>query len=122
MENGQFPPETSGNPRGRPKGSKNQITILKQALELELRERASYRIRDVLDKAVELALEGNVTMIKLLLEMHMSRNQHAEDELDGKSKVQILVQNLTAKPANTVVSKSNGDVIDAEIVNDSKEK
>lgn len=85
----------SGNPAGRPKGTKNQITILKEALELRLRNKAAYKIEKVLDKAVELALAGDRLMIKLLLELHMSKAAHTEDTTGGKSQVAVVIQNLT---------------------------
>lgn len=73
----------------------------------------------VLEKAIELALEGDKTMIKLLLEQHMSRSHHEEDDSSGKSKVQVLIQNTTSQPAQSVVKSAT--VLDAEVVNESKE-
>lgn len=92
-----WPKGRSGNPAGRPKGTKNQITILKEALELRLRNKAAYKIEKVLDKAVELALSGDRLMIKLLLELHMSKASHTEDTTAGKSQVAVVIQNLTEK-------------------------
>lgn len=68
----------------------------------------------ILEKAIELALEGDRMMIKLLLEQHMSKSQHSEDEGEGKGRVQVLIQNNTAQPVKAAVVKS--DVIDAEYV------
>jgi hypothetical protein len=90
-----FPAGKSGNPAGRPKGTKNQITILREALELRLRDKASYKIEKVMDKAIEMALAGDRLMIKLLLEMHMSKASHTEDSTGGKSQVAVVIQNLT---------------------------
>ena len=90
-----FKPGRSGNPAGRPKGVKNQITILKEALELKLRNKAAWKIEKVLDKAIELALAGDKLMIKLLLELHMSKASHQEDTTQGKSQVAVVIQNLT---------------------------
>ena len=70
---GTFPAGQSGNPAGRPLGAKNKITLLRQALELDLREQAQPHMRLVLAKAIELALDGDRAMIKLLLEQHMSK-------------------------------------------------
>src|SRR6185312_2244606 len=97
-------PGQSGNPAGRPKGTKNKITVLKQELELALRERSAPRIVEVLDKAFELALEGDRQMIKLLLELHMSRQVHQEDETGGKSQVAVVIQNLTDAPVSQPIS------------------
>lgn len=107
----QWRPGQSGNPLGRPKGTKNQITILKQSLELQLREKAKSEMPKVLKKAIELALAGDRMMIKLLLELHMSRQTHQEDESGGKSQVAVVIQNLTDQPVHqaiTIKEPTNG--------------
>src|SRR6185312_16407745 len=99
----RWQPGQSGNPAGRPKGAKNQVTILKQTLELQLREKAKSEMPKVLKKAIELALAGDRMMIKLLLELHMSRASHQEDESGGKSQVAVVIQNLTDPPKQSIV-------------------
>lgn len=88
-EKGTFLKGTSGNPAGRPKGTKNQITLLRESLELQLREQAAPNLAGVLDKAVELALDGNPGMIKLLLELHMAKS--APEGGKGTEKVAIQI-------------------------------
>lgn len=85
----RFQPGKSGNPAGRPRGSKNAITLLKQSMELELRDQAGPDMAGVLDKAVELALEGHPGMIKLLLELHMSKGTSDETKVTEKVAIQI---------------------------------
>jgi len=58
---GQFASGQSGNPSGRPKGSRNKTTLAVQAL-LEGEAEAISR------KAIELAKEGDMAAIKLILE------------------------------------------------------
>jgi len=43
-------------------------------------------------------------MIKLLLELHMSRQVHQEDETGGKSQVAVVIQNLTDAPVSQPIS------------------
>lgn len=86
----QFREGKSGNPGGRPKGSKNKITLLKQKLELELREASQDRMPEVLKKAFDLALAGDRTMLKLLLELHMSKGI-AEEKHTGNEKMTITI-------------------------------
>lgn len=100
----KFQPGQSGNPQGRPKGTKNEITLLKQSLELRLRNKAKHQIEAVLEKAIELALEGDRMMIKLLLELHISKVQSQEDDKGGKSQVAVVIQNLTDAPVNQPIS------------------
>ncbi len=88
-DDGRFKKGVSGNPLGRPKGSKNKITLLKQSLELQLREQSADFMPKVLDKAIELALEGDRTMLKLLLETHMSKG--ASEDVKASEKVAIQI-------------------------------
>jgi hypothetical protein len=96
-------PGQSGNPAGRPKGVKNAITLKKQILELELREKSEKQIHKVLAKAFELALAGDRMMIKMLLEFHISKAAAVEEEGQGKSQVAVVIQNLTNEPAKQEV-------------------
>lgn len=105
---GTFPKGVSGNPHGRPKGSKNQITLLRQSLELALREQAATNIRDVLDKAMELALEGHPGMIKLLLELHMSKA--SAEEKDAKEKVSINITGTQPFPVTSGTVINHEDI------------
>lgn len=50
-----------------------------------------------------MAKKGDRQMIKLLLELHISKPSHVEDEAGGKNQVNILVQNLT-KPTDKEVT------------------
>lgn len=88
-DDGRFKKGVSGNPVGRPKGSRNKITLLKQSLELQLREQAAPDMGGVLAKAVELALEGDKAMIKLLLEQHMSKGVTEDAKVSEKVAIQI---------------------------------
>ena len=100
VKTSRFQPGQSGNPAGRPKGSKNQITLLKQSMELQLRDQAAPDIGAVLDKAVELALEGNPTMIKMLLELHMSKS--SGDEAKATEKVAIQINSMPSEKVEVI--------------------
>ena len=100
----RFPEGQSGNPSGRPKGSKNKITLLKQMLEVQLREAAQNRMPEILDKAMELALEGDKTMLKLLLELHMSKGYATEER--ASEKVEINISTRTEEPKPAVVAEA----------------
>ena len=86
---GKFKKGSSGNPVGRPKGSKNKITLLKQSLELQLRDQAADYMPDILSKAIELGMEGDKTMLKLLLELHMSKGVNDDTKASEKVAIQI---------------------------------
>lgn len=102
---GKFKKGQSGNPSGRPKGSKNQITLLKESLELALRERSEGRMADVLDKCFELALAGEQSMIKLLLELHMSKGTTVDNSKAAeKVEINIMGPASAAPPAEKEVT------------------
>lgn len=107
---GTFAKGVSGNPAGRPKGRKNEITLLKQELEHALRTRAAPELGKVLDKAIELALEGHPGMIKLLLELHMSKGS-TDDKAKAADRVAIQINSAPgAKPEVNTIDNDTGEV------------
>jgi hypothetical protein len=58
---GQFKPGQSGNPKGRPKGSKHKATLAAQAL-------LDGEAEGLTRKAIELALDGDLMALRLCLE------------------------------------------------------
>lgn len=110
---GTFPKGVSGNPTGRPPGTKNKITLLRQSLELQLREQASADMSEVMQKAIELALEGNTAMIKLLLELHIAK-QVSEDK-EAKEKVEININADRPPEIKQTTLIDHEDIQDGEI-------
>jgi len=104
----QFEKGKSGNPTGRPKGSKNKITLLKQMLEVQLREAAQDRMPEILNKAMDLALLGDRTMLKLLLELHMSKGYASEEKASEKVEINISTTKIDApvKPQAEAVAEA----------------
>ena len=100
-------PGQSGNPAGRPKGSKNNITLLRQALEGELRVQLGPHMAEVLNKCLQLAKDGNESMIKLLLDKTLPSSK-AEDTGEESPKVQIMIGKLPERKEDITV---NGDKI-----------
>lgn len=93
------------------KVQKQRINSLKQELELTLRELAAPAVGAVLGKALEMALAGDKSMIRLILELHMSKPQAQEDTSSGKNSVNIQINNLTDKRKPTIKIE---EVIDVE--------
>jgi len=101
-----FQPGQSGNPEGRPKGSKNKITLYKILVEQGLREDAAPHMQEVLAQAVRMAKKGNVAMIKLLLELHMSKSGDIDDRTTD-DKITININQM--KPAEQVIEVKEND-------------
>ena len=101
---GQFIKGTSGNPVGRPKGSKNRVTLFKLAAEEAFRDRNQLAIDAVLDQILHAALEGDKAARKMVWDACMSKAQVAEDKAAGGK------QSITVHRMNVV----QGDVDNTE--------
>jgi len=97
---GQFIKGVSGNPKGRPKGSKNQITLLKMAQEEAWRERNEDRLALVLDMIVDAALEGDKGAQKMIFDAAVSKANVAEEKGAGQRQV-ITVHRMDVKQEKT---------------------
>ena len=107
----RFKKGQSGNPLGRPKGSKNKITIMKLALELNLRKQLENDAHEILRKAIELAKNGDQAMIKLLVDKMVPTSKAMEDE-PTKEKVQIFIDRLPERGEVNISGRKtvdNGD-------------
>jgi len=106
-----FQPGKSGNPAGRPKGTKNKLTIMKLALEGELREQLKYDMAEIMAVAIELAKKGDTSMIKLLIDKTVPTTKSTDDE-PQKEKITIQIGRLPdGRDEPTVI---NGEVLKDE--------
>jgi len=103
-EDGRF---AVGN-RGRPKGSKNRITIMKLMMEEAYRERNAEKIAEILDQVVEDALNGDKSARKLIWESQVSKAPNTEQKEAGGENPQILIKHME------VTKTEGGEVIDIE--------
>jgi hypothetical protein len=115
---GKFLPGVSGNPKGRPRGAKNKLTLLRQSLELQLREQVESRMPEVMEKIVELALQGDRHMLKLLADTHLSKG--SIDEREAKEKYEINVR-ADLPPKTTLRRVDEDSVIEGEYTEHEKE-
>jgi hypothetical protein len=104
-ERGTFHKGVSGNPAGRPKGTRNWITIERENLELVLRQymnKPEQRAKAVkaLDRLFELAISGEdkfaVGALKVLLDKIVPSPKSAEEAGEtSKPQVHIVIENAT---------------------------
>lgn len=95
---GQFIQGSSGNPGGRPKGSKNKVTLLKLQAEEAFRGRNQHAIDAVLDDILHAALDGDKSARKMVWDACMSKAAVAEDKAAGGK------QSITVHRMNVVQS------------------
>ena len=88
----------SGNPSGMKKGTKHRITVLKQDLEAAVRENLKPRvIKNVLQKMVDMALDGHVGAGKLILDKFITNATDSDAEVAASGTFIFQVRNLTLK-------------------------
>lgn len=97
-------PGQSGNPKGRPLGSKNKISVLKLDLEHALRERMVKRLPKIIDAILTAAEEGDKEMRKLVWNSWISKTATAEEE-QVKERISITIGKLAEDPpVKTIVN------------------
>ena len=106
---GTFSKGVSGNPLGRPKGSKNKITEVKLLTEQAVRSGRMEDMIAVCEKVIEEALDGNPRAQKMVWDAMMSKASASDDKTAGsKQKIEIGVMNVD-RP-NVI----EGEIIDVE--------
>ncbi len=89
-ETGKFLEGKSGNPMGRPRGSRNKVTLMKLVAEQAVREGNYEKMIEVAEKIIESALKGNSKCRKMVWDSIMSKGA-ADDTTTAKEKVQINI-------------------------------
>ena len=107
----RFVKGVSGNPNGRPKGSRNKITLMKLALEGELRTQMRPHMAQIPTIAMNKAKEGDAAMIKLLLDKTLPTTKAGEDEAPAKEKVQIFIDRLPNREGGKAPATVEGRVV-----------
>jgi hypothetical protein len=110
-EKGRFPKGVSGNPAGRPKGTKNQITALRQNTELALRDymaspdNARKAIKAI-DRLITMASEGDMQAMKLLFDKVLPNARAGADEGEASKQKPVAIQIIqqTAEKATSPVT------------------
>ncbi len=109
----------SGNPAGRPKNAKNEITTLKQDLELAVRKNVSaLDIQDIVGAMVEKAKDGSVQAAKLILDKTISNAKEAEDITEAGGGIQVIVKNATVAVAPPERDVTPNQPIDGELADE----
>jgi len=94
-ETGRF--LTSGNPKGRPPGSRNRANLVKEFIEEKLTNELEEEAVQILHVAVRKAKAGDNAMIKLLLGDMLSavRSGTAQADDEDSGGITVRIQNFT---------------------------
>lgn len=109
---GRFVAGVSGNKLGRPKGSKNRTTVMKQAMEEALTRDLADEFAELTKVAFQMAKEGDKDMLKFLLGDVMKevrRSEPEEDHINLKD-VEVSITQYFGDAAKTAAR----DAVDAE--------
>lgn len=93
--NGRFKPGYSGNVQGRTKGIRNKITLERLLVEDSLRVAISQKSPELINKALEMALDGNEKVMRVLLDKLLSTPKHDDPSETRDNSVKVVIQNLT---------------------------
>ena len=109
----KFQKGMSGNPRGRPKGSKNKSTILREAMENKTDRMLSREVPKVLKGVIAAAIKGDMSAAKMILDRAVPVIK-AGDGNDSAiaGGINITIKNLTSDHGRVET------VIEGEVVQD----
>lgn len=105
----QFKKGTSGNPKGRRKGARNEATILRELMEQKVEVRQSGKTRKfivleaLLRKLVDDAFKNNHNAMKLVLDRYRSIAAAHEAEQVG-----LITDDMTAQEASDIYARMLG--------------
>lgn len=118
-KDGKFVKGQSGNPAGRPVGSRNQITVLRENTELALRRYMDSPARaalaqKALDRLFKMSVEGNdkeaLQAMKILFDKILPNAKSGiEDKSGSKRPIAIQIINQTDKSAGSPVVLIDGE-------------
>ena len=92
-------PGQSLNPAGRKKGSKNRLTLYREAVLMKQEKKLLKNLPEILDVVIKKAKEGDMTATKLFLDRVIAAKKVAEenDENKGPPTINIVIQGAKAK-------------------------
>ena len=108
---GHFIKGVSGNPKGRPKGSKSRTIIMKQAMEEALTRDAAKNFSEIVNQAIEMAKAGDKDMIKFVLGDVLKEARRADPDEEESRKIGKI--EITFAPFTGNTSRAE-KVIEAE--------
>ena len=99
------------NPLGKPKGTKNAHTLLKEAILQNAEEKVLQEFMTIVDTTVKLANQGDSTCLKILWDRIIPSKREVADK-DDKLNVVINISGMETKGVKDV------EIIDGELVDE----
>jgi len=105
--------EANGISTGRPKGAKNKTTLVKEAIKGHWDELMVDKARDVFNKAVEMALEGDTQCIKMIMDRAVPVSKAVDinaSDIGKTGGITIVIEQLVTEKKGEIIE--DGVVID----------
>lgn len=114
-EDGRFPKGVSGNPAGRPKGKKHEITELRLQMEKAVLDHLPIaRVQKIVERMASMAEGGSVAAAKLLLDKIIPNAR--DDSDDGENltpRIVVRIENATFAAKNAPALPSELPAVEA---------
>jgi len=109
LQGGRFQKGQSGNPKGKPKGARNRTTLIAQTL-------LDGQAEALVEKVVQLALDGDLTCLRICLERLVPPKRDAPIDIDlpdisAVADIPKLFSSLTAKLREGGITPSEARVL-----------
>ena len=115
VDKGQlFKPGKSGNPMGRPKGSKNKLTLLREAVREGAEEMVLAEFEKVVQATLELAKEGDPTALRIVWDQIMPKKAVDDAKKDDKLNITINVGAMEVDVTTEDVPEIETSVVEGE--------
>jgi len=115
VDKGQlFKPGKSGNPLGRPKGSKNKLTLLREAVRENAEEMVLAEFEKVVQATLLLAKEGDPTALKIVWDQIMPKKAVDDAKKDDKLNITINVGAMEVDVTTEDVPNVDTNVVEGE--------
>lgn len=92
----------SGNKKGRPKGSKNKTTLVKEQIEAGLVAEAEADALEIYRTTVELAKQGDTTCLKMLMDRYWPAGRKEDKAEKAPGGVNIIIKGLEVEEAKPI--------------------
>ncbi len=102
-DNGRFVQGHSGNPAGKPLGTRNKTTMVKEFIEQALTNELAEDAIEIMETAILKAKNGDNAMIKFLLGDILSEVRREAAGNKGSGAVVVTVNNMTEGPTTVTI-------------------
>lgn len=100
-----FKPGVSGNPAGKPKGTKNKLTIYREKVLMKQEKKLLDELPEILDVVIDRAKKGDMTATKMILDRVIAAKKVADENAEDRG-TPIVNINITGTKARATMGKA----------------